>query len=245
MVNFERSRDLYKVLQVPHTASIADIKASYRKLALRLHPDMHKDDPAKTAEFKSVSEAYSILSDVEKKNSYDFKLGIRYNKNRRTPPPPDYRSVKFPPKPKHWKTVWDHQTHYDMHYGDGMYNEVLRQARKRAEAEGFDYRSPLGPGFSFSSEEPEQNSNPFSRSSRSFNARRSARRGFSLDYEEGHVHMDGRNQQQQRTIYRHAKENLHGSRQERHEEYLRQKEELRKARQNAAFRPAGETCVIL
>ena len=89
----DRSRDWYKVLQVPRTASIPEIKASYRKLALKLHPDRNKDDPQKTAEFKIVNQAYSILSNEDTKNTYDFEIGIRYNANRRTPPPPNYRYV--------------------------------------------------------------------------------------------------------------------------------------------------------
>mmetsp|Transcript_13648 Transcript_13648/g.28192 ORF Transcript_13648/g.28192 Transcript_13648/m.28192 type:complete len:87 (-) Transcript_13648:11-271(-) len=85
------ARDYYKILRVPHTATIKEIKTSYRKLALRFHPDAHGGDPDKTAEFRVVTEAYGVLSDESKKNKYDLKNGFRYNKNRRMPPPPNYR----------------------------------------------------------------------------------------------------------------------------------------------------------
>lgn len=93
---YSASKDFYRVLRVPHTATIDEIKVSYRKLALRLHPDMHKGDPAKTKEFKLISEAYATLSDSQKKSSYDFEIGnLRYNGSRATPPPPNYRYVRF------------------------------------------------------------------------------------------------------------------------------------------------------
>ena len=92
-MSYRHSKDFYKILRVPHTASLEEIKISYRKLALRLHPDIHKNDPKKTKEFKLISEAYSTLSDLKKKNSYDFEIGNRYNASRRTPPPPNYRYV--------------------------------------------------------------------------------------------------------------------------------------------------------
>eukprot|EP00977_Amphora_coffeiformis_P013910 scaffold3784_cov174-Amphora_coffeaeformis.AAC.15 len=96
-MSYATSKDFYKILRVPHTANVEEIKTAYRKLALRLHPDMHKNDPTKTKEFKLVSEAYATLSDSKKKSSYDFEFGFygstttTMNKQRRTPPPPNYR----------------------------------------------------------------------------------------------------------------------------------------------------------
>ena len=69
------SRDLYAALGVRRDASDEDIKRAYRKLAARLHPDKQRgvEDArrAAQAEFASVSEAYEILSDGERRKTYD------------------------------------------------------------------------------------------------------------------------------------------------------------------------------
>ncbi|HKJ23752.1 MAG TPA: DnaJ C-terminal domain-containing protein [Myxococcota bacterium] len=64
-------RDLYEVLGVARDADAAAIKKAYRKLARELHPDVNPGDDAAEARFKEVSEAYSVLSDEEKKRNYD------------------------------------------------------------------------------------------------------------------------------------------------------------------------------
>ncbi len=65
------SKDLYKLLHLPRTATQSEIKQSYRKIALALHPDRHDGCNIKTAEFKEASEAYRILSDYTKRIEYD------------------------------------------------------------------------------------------------------------------------------------------------------------------------------
>lgn len=64
-------RDYYEILSVERTASGAEIKKAYRKLALQFHPDRNKDDPEAEAKFKEASEAYEVLSDEEKRRIYD------------------------------------------------------------------------------------------------------------------------------------------------------------------------------
>jgi curved DNA-binding protein len=68
-------KDYYKILGVPRNASKSDIKKAYRKLALKYHPDRAKDskiDPKAAEEkFKKIGEAYSILSDSDKRQQYD------------------------------------------------------------------------------------------------------------------------------------------------------------------------------
>jgi len=66
------AKDYYKILGCEQTATADDIKKAYRKLALRWHPDKNPDN-LKTAEqkFKDISEAYSVLSDVDKRKRYD------------------------------------------------------------------------------------------------------------------------------------------------------------------------------
>jgi len=64
-------RDYYEILSVSKNATDADLKASYRKLAIKFHPDKNPDDPNAEEKFKEAAEAYSVLSDPQKRASYD------------------------------------------------------------------------------------------------------------------------------------------------------------------------------
>lgn len=64
-------RDPYSVLDVPKSASEGEIKAAYRKLAKKMHPDVNPGDKDVEAKFKEISAAYNLLSDKEKKGKYD------------------------------------------------------------------------------------------------------------------------------------------------------------------------------
>ena len=66
-----KKRDYYEVLGVSREASVAEIKASYRKLAVQYHPDRNPGDQAAEDKFKEAAEAYSVLSDTEKRARYD------------------------------------------------------------------------------------------------------------------------------------------------------------------------------
>jgi DnaJ-class molecular chaperone len=63
--------DPYITLGVPRTASEADIKRAYRKLAKELHPDRNKDNPTAAEKFSTVTRAYDLLSDKAKRAQYD------------------------------------------------------------------------------------------------------------------------------------------------------------------------------
>jgi molecular chaperone DnaJ len=65
------SKDYYQTLGVPRTASIPEIKKAYRRLARKCHPDLNPNDKAAEAKFKEIQEAYSVLSDPQKKAQYD------------------------------------------------------------------------------------------------------------------------------------------------------------------------------
>ena len=65
-------KDYYKILGVDKSASPAEIKKSYRKLALKYHPDHNEGDKSAEAKFKDLNEAYAVLRDPEKKQQYDM-----------------------------------------------------------------------------------------------------------------------------------------------------------------------------
>jgi molecular chaperone DnaJ len=64
-------RDYYEILGVSRDADNGVLKSAYRKLALQYHPDRNPNDPAAAERFKEASEAYAVLSDVEKRGRYD------------------------------------------------------------------------------------------------------------------------------------------------------------------------------
>ena len=71
MARIKEFKDYYKILNVTESATQEDIKKSFRKLALELHPDHNPDDPGSEEKFKDVTEAYGVLSDLQKKQEYD------------------------------------------------------------------------------------------------------------------------------------------------------------------------------
>ena len=67
----ETKRDYYEVLGVPKTATEAEIKSAYRKLAKKYHPDLNPGNAEAEQKFKEINEANSVLSDAEKRAKYD------------------------------------------------------------------------------------------------------------------------------------------------------------------------------
>jgi curved DNA-binding protein len=80
-------KDYYEVLGVARTASDAEIKKAFRKLALKYHPDVAKDKTTADSKFKELNEANEVLSDPEKRRKYD-ELGANWNHPERQPAPP-------------------------------------------------------------------------------------------------------------------------------------------------------------
>ncbi|MDX1567201.1 MAG: molecular chaperone DnaJ [Longimicrobiales bacterium] len=65
------TKDFYEILGVSESADQDEIKKAYRKLAKQYHPDANQGDPEAAERFKEVGEAYSVLSDPEKRSQYD------------------------------------------------------------------------------------------------------------------------------------------------------------------------------
>ena len=74
-------KDYFKILGINRNATDKEIKSAFRKLAKKFHPDLHPHDEKVESEFKEINEAYEILSDQEKKKSYEQYLNYWF-KNR-------------------------------------------------------------------------------------------------------------------------------------------------------------------
>jgi len=87
----EDKRDYYELLGVDRKASTEEIRSAYRKLALKYHPDRNPDDKEAESKFKTISEAYDVLSDEKKRPLYDQygKDGLRGQAQR------DFQSASF------------------------------------------------------------------------------------------------------------------------------------------------------
>src|SRR5437588_3755286 len=79
-------QDYYEVLGVPRKASVKDIRAAFRRLARKYHPDLNPGDKAAEEKFKQVQEAYDVLSDTKKRQMYD-QFGFDAERRGAAPPP--------------------------------------------------------------------------------------------------------------------------------------------------------------
>lgn len=64
-------KNYYDILGISKSATDADIKKAYKKMAMQYHPDRNKGDKKAEEKFKEVNEAYQVLSDATKKKNYD------------------------------------------------------------------------------------------------------------------------------------------------------------------------------
>ena len=71
-------KDYYKILGVDRKASADDIKKTFRKLAMKYHPDRNRGNKEAEEKFKEINEAYEVLSDPKKRARYD-QLGDSYS----------------------------------------------------------------------------------------------------------------------------------------------------------------------
>ncbi len=91
--NSMQYKDYYQILGVKREATAAEVKAAYRKLARKLHPDVNKTKEAEQ-KFKDLNEAYEVLSDKTKRQRYD-SLGANWQGGSDYTPPPGYEGFNF------------------------------------------------------------------------------------------------------------------------------------------------------
>ena len=68
----DSEKDYYKILGVERSASAEEIKAAYKKMAIRYHPDRNPGDKEAEEKFKQAAEAYDVLRDPDRRSRYDL-----------------------------------------------------------------------------------------------------------------------------------------------------------------------------
>lgn len=87
------TKDYYNILGVSPAATPADIKKSYRRLAIQFHPDKNFGNVLYEAKFKEIQEAYQILSDDSKRNDYNQRRNHQAHNQRKSQPQVTVQSI--------------------------------------------------------------------------------------------------------------------------------------------------------
>jgi len=123
-------KDYYTTLGVSKTASDADIKRAYRKLARQFHPDLNPGDKKAEARFKEINEANEVLGDAEKRRKYD-ELGANWRQYEQTGAPgaggapPGYGGGPFDGGGGQYRTVTPEEMQ-DAFGGDGSFSDFFQ-----------------------------------------------------------------------------------------------------------------------
>ena len=119
----EEKQDYYALLGIDRKATTEEIRAAYRKLALKLHPDRNPGDKEAERKFKEVSEAYDVLSDAEKRGLYDRygHEGLRGTAQR------DFRTASFEDIFEAFGDIFGDQSPFGDFFGMGRGRRAVRR----------------------------------------------------------------------------------------------------------------------
>ena len=118
-----RYKDYYETLGVSRTASDADIKKAFRKLAREFHPDVAKDKKKAEDKFKEINEAYEVLSDPVKRKRYD-ELGANWKSGAEFRPPGGWESFAGG---RDFRGAGPGGQEYEFHFGGTGFSDFFEQ----------------------------------------------------------------------------------------------------------------------
>jgi molecular chaperone DnaJ len=127
-------RDYYEVLGVKKDASADDIKRSYRRMAMKYHPDKNPNDKEAEAKFKECAEAYEVLSDTSKRKQYD-QFG---HEGLRGTGVHDYRNVRW----QDIGSIFEDMFGMDDIFGD-IFGGRSRKTRRTGPSRGYDLETTV------------------------------------------------------------------------------------------------------
>jgi curved DNA-binding protein len=116
-------RDYYEILGVPRTASDAEIKKAFRKLARQYHPDVAKDKKKAEDKFKEINEAYEVLGDPANRKKYD-QLGANWKAGAEFRPPPGWEQFAGGRASQRGRTG---ATDHEFHFGGTGFSDFFEQ----------------------------------------------------------------------------------------------------------------------
>src|SRR5512141_2171096 len=132
-------KDYYKILGVSRTASDAEIKKAFRKLAREFHPDVAKNKKQAEEKFKEVNEAYEVLGDPQKRKRYD-ELGATWKSGADFRPPPGWESPGGRPFPGRGPRGED----FEFEFGGTGFSDFFEQLFGSRGRGGGGFRRPAG-----------------------------------------------------------------------------------------------------
>ncbi|XP_048737621.1 chaperone protein DnaJ-like isoform X2 [Ostrea edulis] len=125
--NFSHLGSHYDILRVRRDASLKDIKTAYISLCKKLHPDSNPDDSEAQVNFVRLNEAYTVLSDPQKRSEYDVTIGVQHEDKR--------NESRGAPDLSHHDLIWEMNYMYDKQ--KNMSDEEIMEQRLKEQEERY------------------------------------------------------------------------------------------------------------